>query len=100
MSIFPKFNKDWAKIVDFLLRHSDFRITFLIKLRLYRDSIEKLELSTALKNSLTFLVHVFYVVAQSHFVVKDVQIDGMFGVASVLSWKRSGYLKNNENHVL
>ena len=33
--IFPKFHKNWAKIVDFLLGHSDFRITFLLKLRLY-----------------------------------------------------------------
>ena len=33
--IFLKFHKNWAKIVDFLLGHSDFRITFLIKLRLY-----------------------------------------------------------------
>ena len=35
--------------------------------------------------NLTFLVHVFYVVAQSHFVVEDVQINSMFSVASVLS---------------
>ena len=33
--IFPKFHKNWAKIVDFLLGHSDFRIAFLIKLQLY-----------------------------------------------------------------
>ena len=33
--IFPTFHKNWAKILDILLRHSDFRITFLIKLRLY-----------------------------------------------------------------
>ena len=32
--IFPKFHKDWAKTVDFLLVHSDFKITFLIKLQL------------------------------------------------------------------
>ena len=32
--IFPKFQKDWAKIVDFLLGHSYFKIAFLIKLRL------------------------------------------------------------------
>ena len=32
--IFPKFNKNWAKILDFLLGHSDFRIAFLIELRL------------------------------------------------------------------
>ena len=36
MSIFPKFHKDWAKIVEFLLGHSDFKIAFLIKLRLYK----------------------------------------------------------------
>ena len=30
--IFPKFHKNWAKIVDFLLWHSDFRIAFFIKL--------------------------------------------------------------------
>ena len=35
VSIFSKFHKDWAKIVDFLLGHSDFKITFLTKLRLY-----------------------------------------------------------------
>ena len=34
VNIFPKFHKDWAKIVDFLLGHSDFKIAFLIKLRL------------------------------------------------------------------
>ena len=45
---------------------------------------------------LTFLVHVFYVVAQSHFVVKDVQVDT--GVTSVLSWKRSGYLKTTKKN--
>ena len=33
--ILPKFHKNWAKIVDFLLGHSDFRITFLIKLQLF-----------------------------------------------------------------
>ena len=32
--IFPKFQRNWAKIVDFLLGHSDFRITILIKLQL------------------------------------------------------------------
>ena len=32
--ILPKFHKNWAKIVDFLLGHSDFKIAFLIKLRL------------------------------------------------------------------
>ena len=36
MSIFPKFHKDWAKIVDFLLGHSDFKIPCLMKLRLYK----------------------------------------------------------------
>ena len=35
VSIFPKFHKDWAKIVDILLGHSDFKIAFLVKLRLY-----------------------------------------------------------------
>ena len=34
VSIFPKFHEAWAKIVDFLLGHSDFKIPFLIKLRL------------------------------------------------------------------
>ena len=34
VSIFPKFHKDWAKIVDFLHGHSDFKIAFLIKLQL------------------------------------------------------------------
>ena len=34
--IFPKFHKNWAKIVDFLLWHSDFEIGFLIRLRLYQ----------------------------------------------------------------
>ena len=33
--ILPKFHKNWAKIVDFLLGHSDFKITFLLKLRPY-----------------------------------------------------------------
>ena len=33
--IFPKFHKNWAKIVGFLLWHSDFKIAFPIKLRLY-----------------------------------------------------------------
>ena len=33
------FHKDWAKIVDFLLGHSDFKIAFLIKLRLYFDRV-------------------------------------------------------------
>ena len=37
MSIFPKFHKDWAKIVDLLLGHSDFIIAFHKKLRLYHD---------------------------------------------------------------
>ena len=41
MSIFPKFHKDWAKIVDFLLGHSDFKIAFLIKLRLYSGIRQK-----------------------------------------------------------
>ena len=31
---FPKLHKNWAKIVDFLLGHSDFKIAFLIKLGL------------------------------------------------------------------
>ena len=33
--IFPKYHKNWAKIVYFLVGHSDFKISFLIKLRLY-----------------------------------------------------------------
>ena len=33
--IFPKFHKNWAKILNFLLGHSDFRINFLIRLLLY-----------------------------------------------------------------
>ena len=33
--IFPKFHNNWAKIVVFLIGHSDFRIAFLTKLRLY-----------------------------------------------------------------
>ena len=33
--MFPKFHNNWAKIVDFLRGHSDFRTAFLIKLRLY-----------------------------------------------------------------
>ena len=41
MSIFPKFHKNWGNIVEFLLRHSDFRIAFLIKLRLYTIEQEK-----------------------------------------------------------
>ena len=32
--IFPKFHKNWAKIVHFLLGQSDFEIAFLIKLQL------------------------------------------------------------------
>jgi len=28
VSIFPKLHKDWAKIVDFPLGHSDFKIAF------------------------------------------------------------------------
>ena len=35
VNIFPKFHKNWAKIVDFLLGHLDFKIAFLMKLRLY-----------------------------------------------------------------
>ena len=35
MSIFAKFHKDWAKIVDFLLWRWDFKIAFLMKLQLY-----------------------------------------------------------------
>ena len=34
MSIFPKFHKDWSKIVDFLLGRSDFKIAYLIELQL------------------------------------------------------------------
>ena len=34
VTIFLKVRKNWAKIVHFLLGHSDFRIAFLIKLRL------------------------------------------------------------------
>ena len=34
--IFPKFHKNWAKIVDFLLGHSDIKIAFLMKLRLQK----------------------------------------------------------------
>ena len=37
--IFPKFHKKWAKIVDFLLGHSNFRIAFLTKLRLWWHSL-------------------------------------------------------------
>ena len=33
--IFLKFDKHWAKIVDFLLGHSDFRMAFLMTLRLF-----------------------------------------------------------------
>ena len=33
--IVPKFHNTWAKIVDFLLGHSDFKIALLIKIRLY-----------------------------------------------------------------
>ena len=33
--ILTKFHKNWAKIADFLLGHSDIRIAFLIKLQLY-----------------------------------------------------------------
>ena len=39
--IFLKFHKNWAKIVDFLLGHSDFRISFLIKLLLYDNNQKK-----------------------------------------------------------
>ena len=35
LRISPKFHKEWAKIVDFLLGHWDFKIAFLIKLQLY-----------------------------------------------------------------
>ena len=35
VSIFPKFHKDWAKIVDFLLGHLDFKTALFIKLGLY-----------------------------------------------------------------
>ena len=33
--IFSKFHKNWAKIVDFLVGQSDFRIAFLMKLQIY-----------------------------------------------------------------
>ena len=50
MSIFPKFYKDWAKIVNFLLGHSDFKIAFLIKIMILLKS--KLNFNTSWKKNL------------------------------------------------